>query len=587
MKFKITNNGFNMNNLTDTIQTPPAIPTANQQNVDSSAQPPSNTTSKAHTIGIGVIILGVIVAVAVVAVLAVTGVGIAAIIAASVSMAVIAALKFGALAGVVVGLALTPLIVMAIKSCYTDREIPEESLTKLNAELEKELDKPLNDGSQAPKEGVFGKSDGFITPDAAESLNYKLMMIEKAQQSIEISANYFGGEAMNKVLNAIEKRCQEVPSLKVHVIANPEFLQPEDEQRLNDLRNKYEERFNFIITPTQVVVDSTIAFRDNHIKMVVIDEKYFVFGGSSIQDRLCSKGDEDPGEVPPSTNKILQAYGAKGYRDHDIVGRGALAKTLRAAYYRQFARWEYKVNREQNDLRNHFFPLEQSKECANVEGIDQNPRLVKNAKMKLVISNPESMSVNPCTKEYERVISEAKEMKIGNLYMYPASEIAQAMQKAAQAGAKITLLTNGVGENAPKQNACYTYLGRTTYEPLLDAAKAKEDSTTETSSEVEQEAIKIYEYAVPQITYHAKLMTAKSKDNVNQGIIGSYNFGTRSHETDDEGIIMFEDDKLVDQLNEIYDKDVELSKPISKQEAAEFKKDVFPIIFDRVVFGLM
>ena len=55
---------------------------------------------------------------------------------------------------------------------------------------------------------------------------------------------------------------------------------------------------------------------------------------------------------------------------------------------------------------------------------------------------------------------EAKEMKIGNLYMYPAQQIVQAMQKAAQEGAKITLLTNGVGEKAPMcADSCSEFVG--------------------------------------------------------------------------------------------------------------------------------
>jgi phosphatidylserine/phosphatidylglycerophosphate/cardiolipin synthase-like enzyme len=541
----------------------------NSSRIISSKQ--NSTIQKTHQIALGAIISGACVSLLLVIAFATLGGGIAVTVAAVVSVSMIYALKTGAIVGAAVGLILTPLAFYLIKLFILQRDIPKEELQKLDEEFFSELENPLLqenpllNGVQASPLGVYSLNDGFITADSAESLEFKLQLIEKAEQSIEIMPNYFSGEVMARVLKIIETRLENKPDLKVHIMASSLRIRTSEEwERFNELTKKFPGRFHVIFIPYMPTINPEPKIYDNHMKMVVVDEKYFVLGGTSLIDEFSGKGDEKP--LRAVNQNLLDRILAAGFRDHDLVGKGPLAKTLRLAFYRQYATWEYMLDREKEKFENHYFCLSKSGNMAQIDTIDSEKRLVCEAKMKLIISTPHSSEEKECTKEYQRIISKAKELEIGNLCFDPPKDILEALDQALDNGATIKILTNGIdGEEIPLQNYFMALPPRAHYRYLNKYQRDEEKKSLNNDSEQRRE-LDVFEYDVPDTSYHAKILAAKSIDDVEEGIIGSFNLSYRGDTGDDELIVVFENSDLVHQIQNVLETDRKLSRKITVEK---------------------
>jgi phosphatidylserine/phosphatidylglycerophosphate/cardiolipin synthase-like enzyme len=201
---------------------------------------------------------------------------------------------------------------------------------------------------------------------------------------------------------------------------------------------------------------------------------------------------------------------------------------------------------------------QKNRKFAEIDSIDiKEKKLVSNAKMKLIVSNPLYSSENSCTEEYRRIISKAKELEIGSLYFHPPKKIIEALDQALDNGADVKILSNGTAGDVPLQNYLtasaskvhYAYLNRILKNPLNNNTKRK--------------SMEVFEYQVPENAYHAKILVAKDKEGVEEGVIGSYNLAYRSHEADDEAIVVFENSNLVQQLKTILEEDRKLANKIT------------------------
>src|SRR5262249_6125169 len=148
-----------------------------------------------------------------------------------------------------------------------------------------------------------------------------------------------GGAALSRTLEILKMQLKNKPNLKVRILALPDFLQRKDRLQLKKMKNEFGKRFNYLITSPKTRFDQSFKYCENHVKLVIVDEKYFVTGGSSITDRLASKGDQTP-HRNVKNDTFFERCLAGGYRDHDIVGKGPLAKVMREGFFKLYASWQ-------------------------------------------------------------------------------------------------------------------------------------------------------------------------------------------------------------------------------------------------------
>jgi hypothetical protein len=313
---------------------------------------PNASTSKTHQIGLSILIAGTLVGIVVIGACIASGIGIGAIVAAVIPLSMLLALKTGAAVGAAVGLILTPVALFLIKCYILKKDIPNEEFQKFEKVFSEELKNPLPNGAIPPLPGEYSLNDGFITKDSAESLRFKLELIKKAEQSIEIMPNYFGGKVMSDTLDILEEQLDSKKNLQVHIMASSLLIGNEQEwKRFDDIKQKFGDRFKIIFTTFIPGINEELKLYDNHSKFIIVDEKYFVIGGSSLVDCFSGELEERSSRETTLIQNLTYKVLASQLKDHDLVGKGPLAKIMRLAFYKQYGIWEYTLDRKIENLQ--------------------------------------------------------------------------------------------------------------------------------------------------------------------------------------------------------------------------------------------
>jgi phosphatidylserine/phosphatidylglycerophosphate/cardiolipin synthase-like enzyme len=427
--------------------------------------------------------------------------------------------------------------------------------------------KPACDLTNVTPLGTYNnKNSVLVTQHAKETFDWKLDLIKSAQRSIEISGNFCGGERFREALAIIKERLKENAQLKVHIIVTDSLhnslLDKEDKAMLSGLEKAFPNNFYVLRTKDMFSLTPSLRNYGNHVKLVAVDEKYFVVGGTNFYHKYSSKGDKPIEHDHLSTPS--DRFVAAGFRDIDIVGRGELAKTLRLEFFKLWAVWEHRMASDHNfKPSNRYFPVEKNEKCTNQKWKDAaaKDRVVKHVKMKALICDAEKP--NAITAEYARVISQAKKaVTIANYTFNPAKEILQATQDAVKRKVKVSLVTNGIFPTSPPSHQVFIKPNHDNYLPLL---VGREVSVTDTREQLLKDykanraCVKIKEYAVPNIMYHAKVLIGD--DTV---IIGSYNLNKKSL-WDEELNLTIESPEVAKKFRETLAKDSrsKLSKPVT------------------------
>jgi phosphatidylserine/phosphatidylglycerophosphate/cardiolipin synthase-like enzyme len=413
----------------------------------------------------------------------------------------------------------------------------------------------------------------IVTDNGLEMFQWDLAFVREAKQSIEISAVFLGGEIARELLTTIEKRLCEVPTLQVYILTAPILLEKEDWEIIEHLRTKYPHNFHLEHATTVAMIWPDITGIDNHIKMFIVDEKYFSTGGTNLDETQCSEGTCTPHKNMNKVPIFSQNLPA-GMRDQDFVGKGPLAKELRKHFHKFYALWEHysKTGHFEKDPEkfahsNAYFPIT---EQASVPCFDQceRRRLLRPDQLKLIIGGPHQKQ-SAITQEYLRLIQQAKEeLVIANLYFCPVDPIFKALLDAVNRGIKLTVLTNGVSDIAPEYTKFFCWANRLNYVPVLygktfhfwDAWSVARKPIKNT---------RIYEYYVKDILLHKKMMVVDGK----HAIIGSYNLGHRSDIGDYEIIVSFDSETISNDLKNVFSKDLGFSREVSPEEARSWYFD--------------
>lgn len=456
--------------------------------------------------------------------------------ACAVVIAASAAVGFlvGGLPGAVIGAAIavkvlsTTAIVKSVIDSFTDfrlaKEVPQT---------------PHPEGASRP--GKYTKADIRLTKSADETLAWKKELISQAEASIEISGNYAGGTDFREVLDLIDTRMKQKERLKTHLLVSLPLLEDEDKAAIEKLKQAYGTRFEVLITDASFHFDvgSMPYSEENHVKMVVVDGKYFVAGGSGIHPRLChEKIDKNgPKENPTMAAKFLEPTS----RDTDIVGESSkIAEGMRHEFFNLWRLWETRTL--DNEPKSRYFALTGAK--GHSEKFSNADGLYKNVRLKYLVGGPEHRGNNAIVTAYAKRIRKAKE-KIGlaSLLFNPSKKIQKALQEARQNNPemKMTAYLNGRCDS--------TFLRQL----LLLAAKRHYHLMDV-----------VYEYEQPDQLYHKKVATF-DKSHM---IIGSFNLGKKSAKFDHEIAFVIKDARLVATCEQDLKEDATRSRLLKREQIA-------------------
>ncbi len=413
----------------------------------------------------------------------------------------------------------------------------------------------------------------LVTDNGLEMFHWDLDFIRAAQESIEISAPFMGGEIARKLLTTLETRLEQIPKLKVYLLTTPTLLENEDWVIIERLHKRFADRFYLEHASTVVIVWPTVTGIDNHVKICIVDEKYFSAGGTNLDETQCSEGTWTPHK---NLNKVsyLSNNLPAGMRDQDIVGRGPLAIDLRRCFFHMYAMWE-NYNKtgvlikdpQQFQEKTYYCPVSSQ---AHVARFDSCPNLctLKSEQIKILMGGPHQ-NQNEISEEYVRLIQQAsEEIVISNLYFSPVDSIFNALLDAVNRGVKLTVVTNGVGDIAPLYTQCFCWANRMSYVPVFyGSAFHFWDAWSMTSKPLKN--TRIYEYHVKDVLLHKKVMIVDGKIS----LVGSYNLGLRSDMGDYEMVIRMDSPEIAADLMRVHKKDLRHSTEIFPEEACSWYFD--------------
>lgn len=416
----------------------------------------------------------------------------------------------------------------------------------------------------------------IVCENGVEMFDWDLDFLREAKHSVEIGACFFGGEIAQTLLKEVEARLEKVPDLQVYILTTPVLLEDADYKRIEHLRLRFPDNFHLTHSSTVSIVWPDVSGIDNHVKMFVVDEKYFSAGGTNLDEAQVTDGTYTP---PKKYNKIsVLSDLPPGMRDQDVVGRGPIAKQMRTSFYKLYALWEHYnkthlLEKDPEKFANNSYAVKVTEKpyLERFEKSEQRHDLEEH-QIKLLIGGPHQYPHNSITHEYVRLIKEAKEeIIIANMYFCPVDPILKALIDAVNRGVRLTLITNGVSDVAPQYTQYFCWANRIHYVPVFYGGTYHFwDAWSVANKPVKN--THIYEYNVQDILLHKKMMIVDNRIFV----VGSYNLGERSDIGDYELALIIDSKEVAQAIRQVHERDKSLSREVTPKEARGWYFD--PII---------
>ncbi|MCE5319110.1 MAG: phosphatidylserine/phosphatidylglycerophosphate/cardiolipin synthase family protein [Parachlamydia sp.] len=399
----------------------------------------------------------------------------------------------------------------------------------------------------------------LVTQSTKETTDWKLNFIQQANHSVEISGSICGGHVFREALKAIEQRIQANPQFQAHVLSTNDLLEKEDKKLIQEFKKAYP--LNFHCLQTSADIDSHLYRRENHVKVLIVDEKYYILGGTNYQDRL---SEESARNQPP--NNCLDYLLGTGSSDMDVVGRGkTMSQTLRREFFKLYALLEQKKE-NLPQLKNHYTPVASNylRPKATILAFDHHENVDHRVKVKALVSGAETKQ-NVHVKEMARLIEKSdKTVTVAQMYFHPQKEIAQALKKKVLSQVPVKVLTASSSLKAPLANQFYVYANQRYTAKLLRTS----------------DKVKISAYNNGKNIFHKKVAVFEKQDKPAQTVIGSFNWGGKSHK-DYELSLAIKNDNVAKKVLHVIDQDHLKSSPIIRVNpisrlAGFFQHIVFP-----------
>lgn len=377
----------------------------------------------------------------------------------------------------------------------------------------------------------------LITDHGRESIDWKLHLLKNAKESIEFSGNFCGGEVFRRALDNIRFALEHSPSLRVRLLLSEDNLEKTDLVLLKALARDCPDRFTYLITKRMFRLFPFSIF-ENHVKMLVVDEKYYVVGGTNFYPGVDTRG--DGADIPTKKSWTLAGLAMSPYyRDFDLVGRGHMAgQNLRKEFYQLFEKWHRNMRRKDEKVAS-YFPI--SRASADIKEFDANPRLTHDVALKVLRSDPKKKS-NIISEQLVKLIhslNRSQRIFIGNFFFNLSDQMFVALSNAVDRHIEVKVITNGMLKTSPKSSYVFCHPHR-----MMSWALTRNQ-------------FQGYEFAVPQTTYHTKAIVIGDS-----ALVGSYNLGPRSEFSDDEIGLLIESPACSKAIEERLKRDISLSRPV-------------------------
>lgn len=415
--------------------------------------------------------------------------------------------------------------------------------------------------------GVYVEGNrAFVTSDATETTWFKKELICNAQESIEIAGSYLGGQLLQEILVDVEELLERHEALKVHIIGTDALMSEEDIEAVERLVALYPERFVLLYFGTEIVQTiPTPITTENHVKIVIVDGQYAVVGGTSLEECLGSDEVQGDGRQGGLFDFLLQ----KGARDADVIVQGPIVPTLRLMYFELFHKLEGKKSSywpggtptaAKGQEPHRYFPLQGKGKPLDV--VEERMGSEEIA-VKATVSGPDAEIYYQITQEYLSLFQRAQtSVFLGNLYLHPNDDLLAAMMEMVNRGVSLDAITNGTHEASPKTTHLFVWVARFDYLPLM-LGRTFALSEKAQAAATSRRDVRIYEFSQPRIIYHKKAMVVDGATTV----VGSYNFGKKSSNTDYEIILTLESESIAQQMQTTLQEDIYRSYEVSFTEA--------------------
>jgi len=365
-----------------------------------------------------------------------------------------------------------------------------------------------------------------VINNVSESFAWKKEFIASAETSIELSANFAGGKDFIEILDLLKQKMKAKPRLRVHILLSEDLLEAKDRKRLIQLKKQFGNRFHYLITKVHAQILPFPQSKENHVKMLVVDGKYFVMGGSGIHQRMTREKAPSKDMSKEISSRIVRAVVAPCFRDTDLIGEGVTASIMRRHFFTLFHQWELKT--EDKKIKNRFFSIAGALRGTSYRFLEE-PHMIYGAKIKFASCGPNTPENNPITRLIvKRILKARRVIHIANFLFNPHNSIKQALYLKKTCGIKT--IGHFSGSQSRKLNHIFTLNNRYNYDLLSKA----------------------YEFTRPQCLYHKTVLTV---DGI-YGLIGSYNFGQKSALGDNEIAIQIKDPRAVAQINQGLQEDI-------------------------------
>lgn len=385
-------------------------------------------------------------------------------------------------------------------------------------------------------------TDVIISNHTEETFELKKAIIQSAKKSIELSPNFAGGVKYRELLDLIDKQMDREKELYVHIIMSEDLLEPADKDMLHTLRVKHTSRFHYLITSRQLLLTPEMHTEENHVKMLVVDGKYFVSGGSGVHDKMVRE--ELPEDLKTQPESVASGLIDKCFRDTDVIGRGDLAQLIRQQFFQLHRIWEFRTTTQDFDR---YRPTDDSLTVCKM--VDEHEKLRKRVKAKFIVGGPEHRHRNPIALQYAAQITNAnRTIKIANLLFNPPAVIKNALRLKQESGIKVVGYFNGTSGKSSAAHYIYALPNRLNYDLLTGA----------------------YEYRGVDQLYHKKV--ALFDDQI--AIVGTYNLGIKSADCDYECVFVIDDTQVAADIAEGLNQDAAKSKLLENENLAMVQQGI-------------
>lgn len=371
-----------------------------------------------------------------------------------------------------------------------------------------------------PKLGEESPANLRLSCHVEKTLEWKLDLIKSAERSIELSPNFAGGKPFRDIVKAIRNRMCEKHDLKVHIILSFDLLEKEDRALLKSLKTQFGDRFSILVTSKILSIGAS---QENHVKLLLIDEKYFVMGGSNIAPSMTS---ESPVLVHPTL-----PLGGLGFRDMDLIGEGDVAKTMRQQFFALYHKWELRSDKKAKDR---FFAAGETKGACQKFHAPEG--LFSGKQVSFFVGGAEHKSANPIVKAVaDRIQAATKKVRIASFVLNFPKPIRDQLASKKKEGVKVVAYTTGVNSKTVFWQKLLYGLFR-----VISLNNYRLFS-------------KVHKSDVKDQFYHRKVITIDNEITM----IGSSNFGVKSSELDEEVLLCISDPEITQAVNAALKEDKE------------------------------